>query len=841
MNVAAQPPESAAGEAGAQRLDAPPPAVVNLLASLHRLLKVARMYDKNNQALAGGAEAVIAATAEFCALKSASSADLMFANQTVFANGTMLQLPRDVYERAMELGALLERCDVANVNISETATTTDLVAFVHTLGNVLREPTLKAELSLPRYGGVRARPLRWRAGLEGDADESVVARVLRTYAAGVVVVRRFFAAFTPATSKLPPALRRIAQRIVSHAEGEAPLLVALAAGRNIGTDEAAISVNTALAAVLMARQLTSDRGTLTDLVLAALLHDVGRRRLTLRRGEAGSQRPLNSDEKARLPASDALVSVGLEKMSELTIPRTVVSFEAHWQAQATPGGRLGPLYEGRRPTAVLARIVTTARAFCELMAPGPQSMTSGPDDAIQFLVSRATDDNHRLYLRLLTGGLGILPAGTSVELSTGEIAVVAAVPEIAAHFGRPPVRVMYDGSGNALAEPLDVDLSKESLARGQGRSIRRVLDTDARQTQAMRAFVLSSTRGDTSKRERPPPSGEAESGKRPIEPPREAPPVEPPPPRAALPTAAVQAPPPAPSGRPVSRLDKTPRPRFVDTRAEEGADPPSTREVVSARVRTAPPIERGEQPGPTPRRERSRPPIDVVGPLSRPTTNPAAFRPAGALQRPQTNPGPLRPTALAPPGTRPRTDPRAFVEGARSERSPASDPRSESFDGHTDEPSRPGPIITEKKPAIPVTAASSAPTIARSWGAPDPQRDPAPEAAAPPAPAPRVEPAPKPEPTRPAASPRPPPATVASSAPTVARAWGDFDADAPSGELNPDDEFAPNPNATRKARWSYDKLVASSTPDAAPGAPPARPTVKVDKNEVDDLASKKPK
>ena len=629
--MSADPQPTAPTDVSTSRLDLPPLAVIDLLSSLHRLLKVARMYDKNNKALTTSADAVITATGEYCAIRSSDSADLMFANDTVFANGQMLQMPRDVYERVMELGTLLEKCDVANVNIARTATAADLVSFVHTLGNVLREPSLRAELTAPKYGGVRARPLRWRAGLEGDTQKPVVARTLRTYASAVVILRRFYAdvRFDGAgTSKVPLALRRLAQRIVSHAEQEPALLVALAAARNLGTDEAARAVTASLVAVLMGRQLTTDRNALTDLAQAALLHDLGLRRLIARdvRDESdaafgSATRPLSEDEKARLAASDALAAIGLEGIGSASIPHTVISFEAHWYQRIAAGGAT-PLYDGKRPASVLGRILAVARSFADMMAPGPHSGTLGPDDAIQYLASRATDDTQRLYIRLLTGGLGIFPAGTSVELSTGEIAVVTCVPEDAVDFARPPVRIMYDASGDAIKEPFDVDLADTRDPGGVRRFIRRALDTDAQQTQAMRAFVLSVSRGSTSKRERPPPPPDAASGK------RAAPAaidLSPPPPirpeafeertldRPVIPLVPIASTP-AESASPHREVPphreapapRESRPRIFDSRSEEGSEPIRAVDIVAPRVRTKPPIDALSP------RERTLPPVDVV-------------------------------------------------------------------------------------------------------------------------------------------------------------------------------------------------------------------------------------
>jgi hypothetical protein len=694
----------------ANRTDELNPVVVELLSSMHRLLKVARMYDKNNQALAGSAGAVIAATAEYCASQTSPFADLMFANETVFVNGRMLQMPREVYARVMELGAMLDKCDISNVNVSRDATVDDLVNFVHTLGTALRDPAIKPELVKPSFGGVRARRIKWRANIEGDTESSCVSRTVRTYSAAVVLLRRFHASIAEGKRTMPLAIRRVAQRIVTHAEQEAPLLVALAAARTRGVDEAAVSVSAALVAVLMARHLTTDRGVLTDLVLAALLHDVGRRRLVSLRGTDATRSadsPLSEDEQDRLAASGTVGLVGLGGVGELAAPGTVISFEARWFDRTS---RLGAIYGGRRPATVLARILSLARSFSELMVPSTYGSDMRPEDAIEFLMARTTDDTQRVYVRLLTAGLGVFPPGTSVELNTGEIGVVTRVPDQAVDFGRPPIRVMYDAAGNVLDLPLDIDLS-EPAADGPRRFIRAALDTDAQQTQAMRAFVLSLTRPKTSKRQAPPPMIE-DTGRRPVEPPRatsedatqarkhEA--IEPTQARkheAVEPTQARKHDTAEPTQ---ARKHDTAEP--TQARKHDTAEPTQARkhEAVDPTLPTGtkPATEPGRplpgdiprsfgrprsNPGPLPRGDDaddvSYPRIEQLGsaPVSQPRT-PAPVSvgdAARAMGRPRSNPGPLA-RGDDPVPSRPRTDPRA--DGAplsRPRTDPRADPRSD--------------------------------------------------------------------------------------------------------------------------------------------------------------------
>jgi HD-GYP domain-containing protein (c-di-GMP phosphodiesterase class II) len=493
-----------------------------LLACVYRLFKVARMYDATHQMLLQECDVAATAIAEFCVARGADSADIVFVGETVFVNGLMPRFTREAYTRAIELGELLGRAHISNLTVSKTVVPQNLLHFVAMVARVLRDASVSSEMAGATFVAIRARRLRARIG--GDAaevDQSPAARVVRTYACAVVVLRQFYAAASKAEAKVPVALRRLAQRFVTHAEQEPVMLVGLAAGRARERDEAAIATATALVAVLMAKQVTTDRSILTNLGLAALLYDVGRHGLLHAPGRDTlvdrSMRTLTEDELDRVAWETALRAVSLDKVDSSAMSRVVIAFEAHWARRAS---RLGPLYRGRRQSSALAKMLATARAFSELMAPGPYATPMGPEDAIHFLGSRATDDSERLYVKLLTGALGIFPPGTTVELSTQEIAVVTRVPDNAVDFSRPPVRVMYDARGNKLSEPKDVDLAAPPADGEPVRMITRSFDADQEQAQAMRAYVLAVTSTHRSRVETSPapppkiPGLDSRSGKR---------------------------------------------------------------------------------------------------------------------------------------------------------------------------------------------------------------------------------------------------------------------------------------------------------------------------------------
>ncbi|WP_437632875.1 hypothetical protein [Sorangium sp. So ce854] len=451
-------------------------AALGLVQMIYRLAKACLLHSDSNQAVLSLVPSAIDSIVEYCELSGSEAATLVFAGNTLFLNGQMLRASRDTYELALELGSFFEACDVSELVLEKTVRRAELAAFARLLADAQRDRSIAARLLQSNLRGVRVRKLTnpFPAGaIEGDGTR--IGRISRTYAAAILVMRSFYAALRSSEPALPQRVKRVAQKLVAAAEEDARLLLSVAAGKVADPDEAGLSVSTAIVALGIARQLTTDRRMLGSLVTAALLYDVSRLRLTgVLAGPAGGEEPaarslfersLSDDEKERLPASAAVMLTALGKLHAPSITRTVIAYEA---LGLRPGGRPGLLYGGRRSPTVLARILAAARQFTELRsAPfpaidGASSGGSSLDAVLQRMLAGAESATDRAIGKLLVGALGIIPTGTFVQLSTGELGVVLSTPSSPARFAQPPVRVLFDEQGHLLAAPFDVDLAQRA-------------------------------------------------------------------------------------------------------------------------------------------------------------------------------------------------------------------------------------------------------------------------------------------------------------------------------------------------------------------------------------------
>jgi hypothetical protein len=496
-------------------------AAVNAAQAVYRLVKASMLHSENNEAVASLLRYTQESISDLCQKSGATSVSLLFSGDTVFVNGQMLRASRQGYSACTELGAMLDRGGVSEVNFPSAASENDIAAFARSVVNSERDHANPGQLLHASCGGIRLRRINAQAvDTAAMAQESVRDRIVRAYASAIVVVRELFDKLRMGDLRLPQRVKRVAQRLITHADEDVRMLVALVGARAADSDAATIAVNSAILSIAMGRQLTRDRSLLTALSMTALLHDVGKIRLV---GIANPQAPvmapsdrsLNDDELDQLPASAVVMLTALGRIHPPSITRVVIAYESLWASRIAC---LGPHYGGKRPPTMLSRILYTARSFAQILAPAPNEAPVTIDDAIQQLQASARDANDRTDIKLLLGALGFFPPGTLVELNTGEQAVVLGMPVLPVDFARPPVRVLYDASARRLESPMDLDLAvmDPDLPR---RCIRRAVDADEQQLKVMREYVIAASRKNAASAARQAAAPIEASRNNPVEPP----------------------------------------------------------------------------------------------------------------------------------------------------------------------------------------------------------------------------------------------------------------------------------------------------------------------------------
>ncbi len=438
--------------------------------AIYRLAKLAQVHDLTNQAFIRQLEQTHQIIGDYC-LRSGSNVSVLFAHKAVFVAGQLLKGSRFTYDAASELGELFERIGGSELSIQRDLTREELLAFAEQISRVYRglsflSPTTK----------IRLRAVNDAARLRGLELEvlSEDQRIIRMYASAVVIMRRFYEDLQASRYILPRRIKRIAQSLVDLGGGSNPAFLGVTEVRNANFDEAGRAVNTAILAVSMAREVTHDRAILSQIAMAAMMHDVARPRAMALSQAAGPAMPgmsgpttLSEDQEDRLAAGSAAVLTALGRVNEPSITRTVLAFEALWIRRQT---WLGPVYWGARGATLHAKLIAVSRRYNDLLTPEPGLLPPTPDYAVAALSEELTDPQDRIVLRMLVSALGLLPMGTVVQLATGEVAEVVRGPKGPGE--KPRVRILMDQNGQQL-QPLEVELSQDPL-----RQVARIMSVD---------------------------------------------------------------------------------------------------------------------------------------------------------------------------------------------------------------------------------------------------------------------------------------------------------------------------------------------------------------------------
>ena len=445
----------------------------DVVVAIFRLVKLTQMHDLANQAMQRQLEELEKLIRQYC-LQAGSDVNILFARRAVFLAGQLLRASRGEYESANELGETLERLGGSELTIARDVTADDLRAFAEAVSAALRGGTFRSPT--PR---IRLRPVNDAARVRGLEVETLELeqRVVRTYASAVVVMRRFFERLAAGDYAPPKRLKRIAQSLVDLSTGSTMAFLRVTEARNANFDEAGRAVNTAILAVAAAREVTEERTVLAHIAMASMLLDAGRPRASAS-VSGGPQlssvaAQLTEEQEDALPGGTAAVLTALGRLNEATVRRTVVAYEALWMRRVRS---LGPLYGGLRPVTLHARLVALCRRYCDLLTPEPGLPPPTPDQAIATLHGELRDGADKTVLRMLVSALGLLPVGTVVRLTSGEVGEVVAAGAHGVARDRPCVRIAMDAGGSVLDQPTEIDLSAPGV--DPGRRIASVVSVD---------------------------------------------------------------------------------------------------------------------------------------------------------------------------------------------------------------------------------------------------------------------------------------------------------------------------------------------------------------------------
>jgi HD-GYP domain-containing protein (c-di-GMP phosphodiesterase class II) len=210
------------------------------------------------------------------------------------------------------------------------------------------------------------------------------------------------------------------------------------------------SLGAAIWAVSLGRQLGLPRHDLRSLSMGCMLMDIGKLRID--QSLLRTERDLTDAETAELASH---VQHGLDILEECGIlNQDVIDMVAYHHERYDGSGY--PLGLGRDKIPPFARIAGIVDTYDAITSDRDYAQPISPSEAIKLLYKSRDVDFQAELVEAFIQAIGLYPAGTLVELSSGEVAVVVA--EYRTRRLRPKVMVLLDRHKKRLPKWKVVDL-----------------------------------------------------------------------------------------------------------------------------------------------------------------------------------------------------------------------------------------------------------------------------------------------------------------------------------------------------------------------------------------------
>jgi HD-GYP domain-containing protein (c-di-GMP phosphodiesterase class II) len=232
------------------------------------------------------------------------------------------------------------------------------------------------------------------------------------------------------------------------------------------------SLSAAMWSVSLGRQVGLPRRDLRSLALGCMLMDIGKLRVDP--GLLQAQRELNTEEAAEVALH---VEHGMEILNECGIlNRDIVDMVAHHHERYDGSGYPNGLKQDQIPP--FARIAGIVDTYDALTSNRTYARATSPSDAIKLLYEARDEDFQAELVEAFIQAVGIYPAGTLVELTSGEVGVVVA--EYRTRRLRPKIMLLLDSNKKRLPTSRVVDLQEDVTPAGAPvRSIKTSLEPEA--------------------------------------------------------------------------------------------------------------------------------------------------------------------------------------------------------------------------------------------------------------------------------------------------------------------------------------------------------------------------
>ncbi len=448
--------------------------LVNILLRYHAVLKVARVYDFNNQIVQEQFQQLFAGLN--AALEREGEVVLRRRENAIYINGTRVKFDYSNYHIYKFLSSDLQAKEIAALAFSPGMTLDEIQRFIKILLRRDLDPKDIHAAIVQAIDTEQIEHIIVEKIAPGELQLSREKSAVRMYFAGISLLKDTFEKQKQRGAFNLNLAKRWMQSIFNHIVDDESFVYGLTNIKNYDEYTLNHSINVCILAVALGRRLGLSREELSDLGVSAFLHDLGKLEVPK---EILDKPALLSDEERSIV--EGHVHHGAEKLIELKSARRLplravqVALEHHLKVDLSGY----PKYIKKKTVSLFSKIVKIVDYFDAITTKRvyrPRVMTR--EDALAMMREKSGDEFDPLLLKVFVTMIGAHPIGSLVVLDSGEIGIVFEANPHPAFQLRPKVKVIADLKRNMLDGEI-VDLAEiDPVTAKFRRTIVKSLDAD---------------------------------------------------------------------------------------------------------------------------------------------------------------------------------------------------------------------------------------------------------------------------------------------------------------------------------------------------------------------------
>jgi HD-GYP domain-containing protein (c-di-GMP phosphodiesterase class II) len=448
--------------------------LANILLRYHAVLKVARVYDFNNQIVQEQIQHLYAGLN--AALEREGEVVIRRRENAIYINGTRVKFDYSNYHIYKSLSNEFQAKEIAALAFSPGMAEDEIQRFIKILLRKDLDPKDPHADIVQAIDTGHIDHIIVEKVAPGELQVSREKSAVRMYFAGIYLLKDVFEKQKQHGAFNLNLTKRWMQSIFNHIVDDESFVYGLTNIKNYDEYTLNHSINVCILSVALGRRLGLSREELSELGVSAFLHDLGK--LEVPKEILDKPAALNPEERTIV---EGHAHQGAEKLIELKSARRLplravqVALEHHLKVDMSGY----PKYIRKKDISLFSKIVKIVDYFDAITTKRvyrPRALTR--EQALTVMKERSGDEFDPILLKVFVAMIGAHPIGSLVALDSGEIGIVFEANPHPAFQLRPKVKIIV-GPGKNMIDGELVDLAEiDPVTAKFRRSIVKSLDAD---------------------------------------------------------------------------------------------------------------------------------------------------------------------------------------------------------------------------------------------------------------------------------------------------------------------------------------------------------------------------